>query len=164
MKRKVLILAAATLTFYVIAFHGIEWWRERLGPWEVTFSSQPGKAPTLTIRQPQLGIDNVEVVFEGESVPPTNFFVRFDQPVRTVPWGVVVHQDPVKFPGVVTLHVLGHEVEMMPRTLSLDRRSVAWTAKATHRLKPEDKLPPEQLLRKKFQRELGRPPGQTAGS
>lgn len=163
-RQKVIILAAVTLTFYVAAFYGIEWWRERLGPWEVTFTSGANRPPALVIHQARLGIEKVEVVFDGESVPPTNVTIRFAQPVRTVPWGVVVHQDPVTFPGVVTLHLFGHEVEMMPRVLSLNRRAISWTPQATHRLLPHDKLPADQLIRKKFKRELGLPPNHTAGS
>lgn len=164
LRRKLLLLAAATLGFYVAAFYGIEWWRERLGPWEVTFVSTTNQPPALLIHQAKLGIERVEVVFAGETAPPTNVCLRFDQPMRSVPWGAVVHQDPVTFPGVVTLHLFGHEVEMMPRVLSLNRRTVAWTPRSQHRLNPQDKLPPEQLLRKKFKRELGLPPAHSAGS
>ncbi|MCX8157281.1 MAG: hypothetical protein N3J91_12685 [Verrucomicrobiae bacterium] len=161
-RRQVLVIAAVTLAFYVAAFYGIEWWRERLGPWEVTFLSASNRPPALVIHQSRLGIEKVEVVFEGETAAPTNVVMRFDQPQRAVPWGTVVHQDPVKFPGVVTLQVFGHEVEMMPRVLSLNRRAVPWSPQATHRLAPQDKLPPEQLIRKKFKRELGLPPAHTA--
>lgn len=164
LRRKLLLLAAATLTFYVVAFYGIEWWRERLGPWEVTFTSNTNHPPALIIHQARLGIEKVEILFEGESAPPTNVCLRFDQPVRVVPWGNVVHQDPIKFPGVVTLHLFGHEVEMMPRVLSLNRRAIPWTGQTQFRLRPQDKLPPAQLLRKKFKRELGVPPDHTAGS
>ncbi|WCJ60213.1 hypothetical protein NXS98_03535 [Fontisphaera persica] len=164
LRRKIFLLAAFTLAFYVAAFYGIEWWRAKLGPWEVTFTSSTNHPPTLVIRQPRLGIEKVEIIFEGESAPPTNLLLRFDHPIRTVPWGTVVHQDPVKFPGVVTLHLFGHEVEMMPRVLSLNRRAVPWSPHASHRLAPQDKLPPDQLIRKKFKRELGLPPAHTAGS
>lgn len=69
-KRKLMVLAAATLAFYVAAFYGLEWWRERLGPWEVTFSSVAGEPPTLNIHHARLGIEKVAVVLEGETVPP----------------------------------------------------------------------------------------------
>ena len=29
-------------------------------------------------------------------------------------------------PGVVTMNILGHEIELMPRTLVIDKKEVPW--------------------------------------
>ena len=31
-------------------------------------------------------------------------------------------------PGVVTMNLLGHEIELMPRTLVIDKKEIPWTA------------------------------------
>jgi hypothetical protein len=148
----VLVISAA---FYFAAFQGVEYWRTRKGPWEATFSAGADGRPCLAVSQPFFKLEAVILLFPDESVPVTNLpqTIRFDRPLQTVPWGTVVYQDPTSYPGVVTLNLFGHEVEFMPRVLSLNRRAIAWQSHSTNYLRSADKLPPEKLVRRKYQRE-----------
>jgi hypothetical protein len=46
-------------------------------------------------------------------------------------------------PGTVTLDCFGHEVELLPRVLVLNRRQVPWKSHTTNELDASAKLPPE---------------------
>ena len=141
-------LFVVTLLLYIAGFYGIEHLRERKGPWQVSFDSALANGPTMTIRQPSLGIDGFCVVFEGSSVDGlTSGEVTFDEPGRnaqpmdrtpessqelkqksfSVPFGECIYQDLMFLPGIVTMNLLGHEIELMPRTLVVDKKEVPWS-------------------------------------
>ena len=141
-------LFVVTLVLYFAGFFGIEHLRERKGPWQVIFDSAAVSSPTMTIRQPSLGIDGFRVVFEGASADGlASGEVMFDDPGRNaqpmdktpessqelkqksfaVPFGECVYQDLMFLPGVVTMNLLGHEIELMPRTLVVDKKEVSWS-------------------------------------
>ena len=70
------------------------------------------------------------IVFSG-SVAPTNLpqTIRFPHgrvAPFDLPMGKCVFLDTLYLPGTVTVQVLGHEIQMMPRTLSLDRVEHPW--------------------------------------
>ena len=137
-----------TLLLYFAGFFGIEYLRDRKGPWQVSFDAALANGPTMTIRQPSLGIDGFCVVFEGSSVDGlTSGEVTFDEPGRnaqpmdrtpessqelkqksfSVPFGECIYQDLMFLPGIVTMNLLGHEIELMPRTLVVDKKEVPWS-------------------------------------
>ena len=141
-------LFALTLVLYFAGFNGIEYLRERKGSWRVNFDAAAAGGPTMTIHQPALGIDGFRVVFEGAGVDGlTSGGVVFDdpglnaQPMDTtpessqelkqrafaVPFGECIYQDLMFLPGVVTMNLLGHEIELMPRTLVIDKKEVPWS-------------------------------------
>lgn len=114
------------------------------GPWEVTFQNDSQGLPTLHIAHPPLGISNVTVRFLGETTPPTlasPAVVRFDTPLKPLPFGTTAFDDLMYLPGTVVLHCFGHEVQMLPRGLFLNRREQAWSSNQQYDLRPEDKLP-----------------------
>lgn len=153
-RRAVLVLVITAICYFAV-FHGLEHWRTRKGPWEAVFTTSADGHPCLVISQPRLNLEAVTILFADETAPSTNLpqTIRFDRPVKGVPWGTVVYQDPTTYPGVVTLNLFGHEIEFMPRVLSLNRREVPWQDHSTNYLKSADKLPPEKLVRRKYQRE-----------
>ena len=141
-------LFALTLVLYFAGFNGIEYLRERKGSWRGNFDAAAAGGPTMTIRQPALGIDGFRVVFEGASPAGLKSGgVAFDnpklnaQPMDTtpessqelkqrafaVPFGECIYQDLMFLPGVVTMNLLGHEIELMPRTLVIDKKEVPWS-------------------------------------
>ena len=132
-------LIAAAL--YVAGFALDQHLRSRRGPWEVTFTREPSGDPALIVQQPRLGIRDVKIVFAGESASHRVETVAFDRPARTPPFGRVKFDDLTVLPGTVTLEFAGHEVELLPRTLYLNRRPHAWQNGTTIILKPEDNLP-----------------------
>jgi hypothetical protein len=115
--------------------------RTRRGPWEVTFTREPSGDPALVIQQRRLGIRDVEIVFAGESASHRVERVAFDRPGKTLPFGRVKFDDLTVLPGTVTIEFAGHEIELLPRTLYLNRQSRPWQNRVAITLKPKDKLP-----------------------
>jgi hypothetical protein len=140
-----LLLGALVLAtvFYAGGFALNEHLRQRRGPWEVTFGATPTGAATLLIRQPRLGIGPVEILFDGCPFTNPTATVRFDTPHLPLPFGRVKHDDLSYLPGVVTLEAFGHEVELMPRALLLNRRAQDWNTGSTRVLSTNDR--PESL-------------------
>jgi hypothetical protein len=115
--------------------------RTRRGPWEVRFHATPGEDPWLTINQPSLGLTNILIEFPGERSDPVDALVRFHTPEQTIPMGQVKYEDLTYLPGVVTLEVFEHEIELLPRVLYLNRQAQPWRSNARIQLRPEDRPP-----------------------
>lgn len=113
--------------------------RTRRGPWEVRFSAGPGSDPVLTIHQGALGLTNVRIWFPDEPSDPVDVTVRFDAPEQPVPLGRVKYEDLTYLPGVVTLELFGHEIELLPRVLYINRRAQPWRSDAEIHLRPTDR-------------------------
>jgi hypothetical protein len=114
--------------------------RNRKGPWTVRFSTNENGWAQIEVTHPKLGVEE-RVIFFGER--PTNTgVVSFDRPSKPVPFGKVKFEDLTYLPGSVAFDFFGHEVELLPRTLYLNKREQPWTRGATQVLKPEEKLPP----------------------
>ena len=142
--RHFLIPGAIALLIYVVLFRLDSRARVARGPWEVTFMQESSGIPAVAITQASLGLSNVTVRFSGE----TNFnpndlpsSIRFQEPQMRVPFGVTAFDDLMYLPGTVVLHCFGHEVQMLPRTLFLNRSEIGWQSGATYTLSPKDKLP-----------------------
>ncbi len=124
------------LVVYVIFYQGIEHRRTRRGPWQVTFTRSASDLPAIVINQPRLAITNVQICFAGVNLPPsTNVAtLRFAQP-RPVPYdlpfGKCVFMDTTFLPGTVTFDLFGHEIELLPRVLVIDRQEHPWLAGVT---------------------------------
>lgn len=132
------LVFAITVAIYLVAFYGIEHMRSRKGPWSVGYEIDGNGRPALVVSQPGLGIDNVRIVFAEESAP-TNFqtaTVTFAAPERVpfdLPFGECFFQDLTFLPGTVTLRPFpGHEIELLPRALYVNRRERAWISGAIH--------------------------------
>jgi hypothetical protein len=128
---------AATVAIYLVAFYGIEHMRSRKGPWTVGYETDANGRPTLVVNQPGLGISDVRIVF-AEEAAPTNFqpaTVTFEAPQHVpfeLPFGECFFQDLTFLPGTVTLRPFpGHEVELLPRALYVNRREEAWVPGTT---------------------------------
>jgi hypothetical protein len=127
-------LAAALLlavALYVGGFALDQHRRTRRGPWEVTFTREPDGSPALIVHQPQLGIAHVKIVFAGEAATHRLETIVFDRPGRALPFGRAKFEDLTSLPGTVTMEFAGHEVELLPRTLYLNRKPYPWQSGAT---------------------------------
>jgi hypothetical protein len=116
----------------------------------VEFRQEPDGTPAVEIHQHRLGISNVVVRFAGESLtnPPSvalPCIVAFDKPRRNVPFGRVIFDDLMYLPGTVVLHCFGHEVQMLPRCLYLNRREHPWNETREFRLTPAAKSPAPEV-------------------
>ena len=147
---------------YAACYQGIEHWRARKGPWRVTFTRSLARAPFITIDQPSFAITNVQIIFTAESLPATNTpatlptdashtnsptidrpspstTLLFDKPRDVpyeVPFGRCVFLDMSSLPGTVTFDLFGHEIQLLPRVLIIDRQEYPWRANAAITLRP----------------------------
>ena len=120
------------LIVYVIFYNAIEHRRTRNGPWEVTFTNQAG-VPALIINEPQLHIANVTITFPGQAAPLTNQTVRFDSPQPVpfaLPFGQCIFIDTTFQPGTLVFAEFGHEIQLLPRMLTLDKQDYSWQSGA----------------------------------
>jgi hypothetical protein len=127
-----LIAFVIALVVYVASYSFIEYRRERQGPWEVTFSTNTLGQALIQVKQPKLKIDNVMIVIAHTNVMdvtlPTT--IKFGNPAKAfpypVPFGKAIFLDTTFLPGAVTMVLCGHEIELLPRTLSVDRIAYPW--------------------------------------
>src|SRR6267142_6132974 len=85
----------------------------------------------MVIDQPKLAITNVEISFPEQAVnstqKPRTLVFSQPQPVPyDVPFGKCVFMDTTFLPGTLTFQLFGHEIELLPRVLVLDRQEHAW--------------------------------------
>ena len=131
--RSVLITFIVTLLLYLCAYNSLQYLQTRKGPWEVTFAADDEGNPSITIYQPKLNISSVEILFPGERVARSNLSERvaFDKPRQPTPFGTVIYDDLMFQPGVVTMDLFGHEIELLPRTLIINKIQTSGTSSAT---------------------------------
>ena len=122
------ILFALVLALYLASFHGVEYLRHRKGPWSVRFDRTTDGTPFAEIIQPRLGITGARLLFPGEIFTNAAETITFalPEPSRTVPFGRVIYEDLTFLPGVVTLDLFGHEIELVPRMLVVNRKTIPW--------------------------------------
>jgi hypothetical protein len=135
---------AIAVLVYVVSYTWIERRRSVHGPWEVHFASDATGTPSITIYQNKLNISAVEIMFSGERAARSNLNVKvsIEKPRQVVPFGQVIYDDLTFLPGVVTFHLFDHEIELMPRTLVIDRREVPWKSDSMTELDARGKLRP----------------------
>jgi len=134
------------LALYVLVFYSMEYWRHRKGAWELNFVADAAANPSIVVYQPRLNITSLELLFPGEKAARSNFSQRvsFDRPLNKVPFGRVLYEDLTVLPGVVTFDLFGHEIELMPRTLIINKKEVTWKSESVIELWPTNK--PSQPL------------------
>lgn len=132
--RKLLILFALVLIAYAASYAFIQHRRVAKGPWEVTFTREAG-APALVVNQTRLGIANVRLVFSGAqattNLPQTLRFADARPVPFDLPFGKCVFLDPLFLPGTVAFELFGHEIQLLPRVLTIDRVEYPWQSNAT---------------------------------
>jgi len=115
--------------------------RTHKGPWIVDFQASTNGEPLLVIDQPFLKI-HTQILLAGEKATNTPGVVEFKDPQHLqTPFGRVRFHDLTYLPGTITLDLYGHEVELLPRTLVLNTKEIAWTNGITYVLTPTDKIP-----------------------
>jgi hypothetical protein len=138
--KPLLLVFVGALVFYAAAYFGIEHVRHRKGPWSVTFTHTSSGEPAIVIDQPALQISNVMIRFAEETrtnqvAHPTA--VVFDPPravPHDVPFGQCIFIDTTFLPGTVVLELFGHQIQLIPRVLTLDGEEKRWVSGAVHSL------------------------------
>jgi hypothetical protein len=128
------LLFVAVLAGYVLVYNWMQHRRVAKGPWVVTFASDTNGA-SLTLRQTALGVRDIHIVFTNAPIA-TNFSetLEFATPRGIpfdVPFGECVFFDARFLPGTVVLNTFGHEIQMLPRVLTIDDVERPWTSGET---------------------------------
>jgi hypothetical protein len=127
------------LAIYIGGFELDQHLRTRRGPWRVTFTQETNGAPAIIVNQPKLNIANLKIVFAGETTTNAPAEVAFDVPWKPAPFGKVKFEDLTYLPGTVTLDLFGHEIELIPRILYINRKPRPWRSNETITLTVRDK-------------------------
>lgn len=146
MARHLMVAFVITIVVYVAAFSWIEHRRVFRGPWQLRFSADSKGVPSLLITQTNLGIHDVQVVFPEEhasvsNVSQTLFFNKPAEPPIDLPFGQCVFEDLTFLPGTLTIQLYGHELELLPRVLVVNKLRRDWTPGETITLYATNKLP-----------------------
>jgi hypothetical protein len=139
--KHLLIGFGLALLVYATFFSCDQYLRLRRGPWEVRFTTNQFGSAQIEISQANLAIHST-IVFEGERATNSGT-VQFDRPERTVPFGKTKFEDLTYLPGSVVLDLFAHEVELLPRTLYLNKKERPWVRDQVITLRANEKLPPE---------------------
>jgi hypothetical protein len=129
MKRVVSVFIIA-LILYIFTYSAIEHQRKHKGPWQVTFTNDLSGVPAMFVDQPKLGLTNVQIIFPGAS-SSTNVAARLalEQPRGVpfdVPFGKCVFLDLTSLPGTIVFNAFGHEIQLLPRILTVDKKDHPW--------------------------------------
>jgi hypothetical protein len=125
------ICAVIAAVFYFTAYGWIEHRRTFKGPWEAVFRADAAGVPAILISQPRLGISET-LVFPGQTVQPANLSraIAFGQTPPDLPFGELLYQDPTFLPGSVVMSLFGHQVTLLPRALTVDKKEYQWQSGA----------------------------------
>ena len=119
---------------YIIFYAGIEDRRTRKGPWQVTFTNDSSGAPALLINQTNLALTNVLITFPGETNRAPSASLVFSQPQSVpydIPFGKCVFMDTTFLPGTIVFDSFGHEIQLIPRVLTIDKKEMPWESGKT---------------------------------
>jgi hypothetical protein len=131
--RHLVVPFGIALLIYAISYTWIEHRRTRKGPWEVSFTNDNSGTPALVINQPALAITNLQITFPGETAR-TNASLSFRQPQQVpweVPYGKCVFMDTTFLPGTIVIDLFGHEIQLIPRALTIDQKEMPWESGKT---------------------------------
>lgn len=131
--KRVLLALVVVLAAYVVLYYAIEHRRAAKGPWKVTFTQLQERSPAILINQSGLGITNVQISFPVSSNALANdsVTVSFGEAQRTpfdLPLGKCVFLDTVFLPGTVAIEVSGHQIQLLPRVLTIDGTERVWVS------------------------------------
>lgn len=127
--RHLVIPFGLAVVIYVVFYGWINHRRNRQGPWEVTFTNNSSGAAMLVINEPKLAITNVQIAFTGVTNSATNAVLSFNIPHEVpydLPFGKCVFMDPTFLPGTLAFDLFGHEIQLIPRVLTIDNKEMPW--------------------------------------
>ena len=117
---------AIAVVFYFVSFTWIERRRAANGPWQVTFRADSAGVPALSISESKLNISQTLRFPRDRTTPNLSRTVIFGQETPDLPFGEMIFQDPTFLPGTVTMRLFGHQIELLPRVLTIDRKEYPW--------------------------------------
>jgi hypothetical protein len=141
MRPKTLIGLAAGLLFAYIAFSQFKFYSDA---WSVTFEVSDGQT-SLDITSGKFKNKRLQILLPHAATPlpmgPRTVVFWKKEAAAQVPFGTVNFVSPRPAPGRVTLLVLGHEIDLRPQAVYLDRQEYKLDSNRIIRLLPAP--PPE---------------------
>ncbi|HEX5219395.1 MAG TPA: hypothetical protein VFZ59_07480 [Verrucomicrobiae bacterium] len=128
--KQVIAVFVAALIGYLVVFYFIEHQRRKDGPWQATFTTVDG-LPTMLVSHPKLQLTNVSISFVDATTTATNLpqTVAFEhgRPAPfDLPFGQCVFIDALYMPGTAVFEMFGHQIQLMPRVLTIDKVERPW--------------------------------------
>jgi len=127
--KQIVAVFIAALVGYLIVFYFIERQRRKDGPWQATFTSLDG-LPTMIVNHPKSQLTNITIAFVGAPVPsnlPQTVTFEHGRPAPfDLPFGKCVFIDALYMPGTAACEIFGHEIQLMPRVLTIDKVERPW--------------------------------------
>ena len=141
--RRVVWVFVGALAVYIFAYTAIEHQRTRQGPWQLAFTNDANGSAVLLINQPRLALTNVQIAFPGAAwatftnTPDPDMFTQPRPTPFAVPFGRCVFLDLTSLPGTIVLELFGHEIQLLPRVLTIDRVEKPWQSNEAMSLPPQ---------------------------
>lgn len=155
--RPVLLFFLTLVPAYLLVFWGTEYVRGKDGPWRLVFSSDAAGVPSLLVEHPGILAGGMELKFSEEKVEPgQRVECLLDKPIKPLPWGKRISEDLTFLPGTLAIDAFGHEVEIAPRILVVNRKEIPWGSQMHLVVNPADKLPVSERFTPKAPRPLAR--------
>jgi len=127
--KQVIAVFLCAVIGYAAVFGWIEHQRRKSGPWEVTFTNTEG-LPAIVINHPKLQLTNITIAFVGApactNAPQTVGFEHGRPAPFDLPFGRCVFIDALYLPGTAACEIFSHEIQLMPRVLTIDQAERPW--------------------------------------
>lgn len=127
--KQILAVFLAALVGYLAVFYFIEHQRRKDGPWQATFTQVDG-LPALIVNHPKSQRTNITIAFVGAppitNLPQTVLFEHGRPAPFDLPFGKCVFLDAMYLPGTAVCEVFGHQIQLMPRVLTIDKVERPW--------------------------------------
>jgi len=120
------IAGLIAIVFYVVGYSWLEHKRVDTGPWHIMFRTDGAGTPEILIAQSNLSIFKTVSFPSAHTNANISKSIIFGQDPPDLPFGQLIYQDPTFLPGTVTMRMFGHEVELLPRILTIDKKQYSW--------------------------------------
>jgi hypothetical protein len=120
------IAGLIAIVFYVVGYSWLEHKRVDKGPWQITFRTDGAGTPEILIAQSNLNIFQTVSFPSARTNANISKSIIFGQDPPELPFGQLIYQDPTFLPGTVTMKMFGHDVELLPRILTIDKKQYSW--------------------------------------
>ena len=127
--KQIVTVFVCALVGYLAVFYFIENQRRKNGPWQVTFTAVEGLSAVI-INHPKSQLTNITIAFVGAAettnLPQTVAFEHGRPAPFDLPFGKCVFIDALYMPGTAACEIFGHEIQLMPRVLTIDKVERPW--------------------------------------
>lgn len=145
--KQIIAIFICSVVGYAVVFGLIEYLRRKNGPWQAAFTRIDG-LPSVVVHHSRLQITNVSILFFDAPAPtnlPQTIAFEHGRPAPfNLPFGKCVFIDALYLPGTAACEIFGHEIQFMPRVLTIDRVERPWRSgeKILLTNQPSATLPP----------------------